>query len=81
MNPTKDDLKQALAALTAIAEAIQTLGEVPSGHLYARVMGHMDIHAYERIIATLIKAGLVVQDRSYMLRWTGPARVEKGGAS
>ena len=53
---------EALAAVRvahAIAETIRELGEVPSGHLYARVMGVMDLRQYEQVISLLIDARLV----------------------
>ena len=44
---------EALAAVRvahAIAESIRELGEIPSGHLYARLMGIMDLRQYEQVI-------------------------------
>lgn len=55
----------------AIAEAIQALGEVPAGHLYAHVMGHMSYEAFERILGALVSAG-VVSRKNHLLTWTGP---------
>ena len=45
MTTTADQLKAGLAALQALAEAIRELKQIPSGHLYARVMNYMDINA------------------------------------
>jgi len=56
----------------AIAEAIQTLREVPAGHLYAHVMQHMSLDEFERVIAVLVRAG-VVKRANHLLTWTGPA--------
>ena len=67
---------EALAAVRvahAIAETIRELGEVPSGHLYARVMGVMDLRQYEQVIGLLIDARLVERAPSHLLRWIGPA--------
>ena len=67
---------EALAAVRvahAIAETIRELGEVPSGHLYARVMGVMDLRQYEQVIDLLIDARLVERAPSHLLRWIGPA--------
>jgi hypothetical protein len=67
---------EAIAAVRvahAIAEAIRNLGEVPSGHLYARVMGVMDLRQYEQVIDLLIDARLVEREPSHLLRWIGPA--------
>jgi hypothetical protein len=56
----------------AIAESIRELGEIPSGHLYARLMGIMDLGQYEQVIGLLIDTRLVERDRSHLLRWIGP---------
>ena len=66
---------EALAAVRvahAIAETIRELGEVPSGHLYARVMGVMDLRQYEQVIDLLIEVQLVAREPSHLLRWIGP---------
>ena len=57
----------------AVAETIRELGAVPSGHLYARIMGVMELHQYEQVIDLLIDARLIERDRSHLLRWIGPA--------
>ena len=67
---------EAIAAVRvahAVAETIRELGQVPSGHLYARLMGVMDLHQYEQVIGLLVDARLVERDRSHLLRWIGPA--------
>lgn len=69
MKPTAEQIKAALAITRAIADAIRELGSIPSGELYARVMGHMSLENYEKVIATLIGAGLVRRDNSHMLTW------------
>jgi hypothetical protein len=66
---------EALAAVRvahAIAESIRELGEIPSGHLYARLMGIMDLRQYEQFIDVLIDARLVEREPSHLLRWIGP---------
>ena len=67
---------EAIAAVRvahAVAETIRELGQVPSGHLYARLMGVMELHQYEQVIGLLVDARLVERDRSHLLRWIGPA--------
>lgn len=66
---------EALAAVRvahAIAESIRELGEIPSGHLYARLMGIMDLCQYEQVIDLLIDARLVEREPFHLLRWIGP---------
>lgn len=65
-----EQLTSALMVCKAIADAIQQLGEVPSGTLYAHVMGKMDMPTYERVIATVVSAGLV-EKRGDLLVWKG----------
>jgi len=61
MSTTKKQLVAGLDTLRALADTIQELGEVPSGHLYASVMGVIDIHGYQRAIGLLVKSGAVRQ--------------------
>ena len=63
--------RAALDVVFAIAEAIRTLGSVPSGELYARVMNVMSLQSYQQVIASLVAAG-VVEESAHMLRWIGP---------
>lgn len=65
---------EAIAAVRiAQAEAIRDLRHVPSGHLYARLMGVMTLQQYEQVIDLLIEARLVERTPSHLLRWIGPA--------
>jgi len=68
MKPTNAALQAALA----LTEAIRELGSVPSGELYARVMGTFSIASYENIIRALVNAKLVREDASHLLTWIGP---------
>lgn len=68
---TKQQVQASVNALLAIAEAIRELGEVPSGELYARLMGHMDLETYESFIRRLVGAKLV-ENRGHLLVWVGP---------
>jgi hypothetical protein len=56
----------------AVAEAVRELKEIPSGHLYARLMGHLSLDQYEQVVALLVRTKLVEKDASHMLRWVGP---------
>jgi hypothetical protein len=67
------EAKQAINVIHAVAEVIRELGEVPSGHLYAQVMGVVDLATYNKIIELLKGAGLV-SENAYLLTWTGPKK-------
>lgn len=68
-----DDAKvhAALALIRILGDALRELKRVPSGEFYARVMGHMDIHTYNRAIDTLKRAGLV-EEKNHELIWKEP---------
>lgn len=78
MSTTRDQIKAAFEVTRAVADTIRELGEVPSGHLYARMMGTMELHQYEQVIGVLKHAELVEETPAHLLRWIGP---KKGGTS
>ena len=65
---TANQLKAGFKALQALAEAIRELKQIPSGHLYARVMNYMDINAYEKAISLLCNSG-VIRKNGDLLVW------------
>jgi hypothetical protein len=69
--PTKSQAAAAVTAVAAVAEAIRSLGSIPSGQLYAQVMSYLTIEAYNRIIEILKRADLVAEE-NHVLRWVGP---------
>ncbi len=71
MEATKEQLKSAFTMLTAVSEAIREAGRIPSGTLYAVLMGKVNIAGYEKMIGILKGAGLV-EERSHELIWIGP---------
>lgn len=77
MTASKQQADAALQMAAAVAAAIQALGEVPSGHLYARLMGHMSLQSYESIVRSL-KGAKLVEEKNHLLCWTGPKAA--GGA-
>lgn len=70
-DPTRQEVDQALAIVKAVADTIRELKEVPSGHLYARVMGHMSYVTYESIVGMLKRTGFVVE-KHHVLTWVEP---------
>ena len=67
---TKEQQTEAVVEIIkAVADAIRELKRVPSGHLYARLMGHMDLDQYNLIIGLLINAGLIEKTNSHELIW------------
>jgi len=70
-NKKEMNLKEAIVwkAVGAIDDAIKEAGEdgIPSGHLYAAVMGHMNLDTYNGIIDILKKAGKV-KEENFLLK-------------
>lgn len=73
MSATARQVETALQVTAIVGDCIRDLGSVPSGHLYARLMDHMDLRTYEAIVAALKQAGLVSESAN-LLTWTGPAK-------
>ncbi len=69
--PTTEQINAYMAIVEALSEAIEGLGEVPSGHLYAVVMGKINLDTYERIIDLLVSVGCVTRKPGHVLKWTG----------
>lgn len=69
----EESVGAALQMAKVVAEAIRDLGRVPSGHLYARLMAHMNLATYEKIIGILKRGGLV-EEKNHELIWIGPAK-------
>ena len=77
-NVTDTDKVRAKAYVTmilAISDCIRDLGEVPSDHLYARLMDKLSIEAYQSIINALINTK-VVREQNHLLTWIGPLKPE-----
>lgn len=71
--PTREQVKAAIEMVMAVGDTIRDLGSVPSGELYARLMGHMTLNTYNMLIERLKGAG-VVKEEAHLLTWTGPAK-------
>lgn len=78
--PTFREMRAALDVVAALAEVIREVGSIPSGHLYAQVMGQLSIGQYERIVGLLKRAG-VIEERGHVLTWVGPALEKTPGAA
>lgn len=74
---SKEQVKAAVGMVAAIAETVRELGKVPSGELYAQLMGTVSLEQYEQILGLLKRADLVKVE-SHELIWIGP-HIPKGG--
>ena len=68
---TKAELVQGLMLMKAVCETVRELGEVPSGTVYAALMGHCTFPAYQSLISQLVNTGLISLNGN-LLKWTGP---------
>lgn len=68
---TKESAKVLLQIVSAIADTIRELGEVPSGVLYAHLMGKLSLDNYQYIIDILKQSGKVKESNSHLLSWQG----------
>ncbi len=70
MQTVTNEAAGAVLVIKAVADAIRDLGSIPSGHLYAQLMGHMSLDQYQQIIGILTRTGLIVES-GHVLTWKG----------
>lgn len=73
MTPTKQELNAGMQMIIVVTEAIREAGELPEGTLYATLIGKVDAEGFEKMIAMIVRTGLVERTPSHLLRWIGPA--------
>ena len=67
---TTEQAYKLIQFMGAIASLIKEVKSIPSGHLYAQLMGKMSLDQYNDLIATLQNAGLVSL-KNDLLTYTG----------
>jgi hypothetical protein len=72
-NTQTAQVSAAFQIVAAVAEAIRDLGTVPSGVLYANLMGKLDLAGFEKIVG-ILKGAQLVSERGHQLTWIGPAK-------
>lgn len=72
-----EEISKVKAVINIVAEAIEALGSVPAGHLYARVMQHLSYNSFEAVISLLVGQGKVRRQPSHLLTWIGPKKEGK----
>lgn len=70
-NVTAEQVTAGIRAAAAVGEVIRDLGSIPSGHLYAHLMGRMSLDTYNSLIGILKQANLV-EEKNHLLTWVGP---------
>jgi hypothetical protein len=56
--------------MKAVAEAIKEAGSIPSGHLYAQLMGKMSLGSYEKMIDAMRRMG-VIKIENHLITYAG----------
>ncbi len=69
---TKEQTKAALQIMMAVAETIREMREVPSGVLYAHLMGKMNLEQYNSMLGVLERNKLITVGLNHVIHWTGP---------
>ena len=57
--------------LTSVAMTIHELKTVPSGTLYAQLMGHMSLETYQSLVDCMKNIGLIKETPEHLLVWIG----------
>lgn len=63
----KQQISAAIEAIAAIGRVIRDVKRIPSGHLYAQLMGVLSLEKYEAAIAILKKGGLVREESNELI--------------
>ena len=69
--PTQKQKEYGVKLIMAVTEAIREAKRIPSGHLYAMLMGKMNIDTYNQLITIIKRTGLV-KEEYHELIWVGP---------
>ena len=62
-------IKAAVEIMKAVASAVKELGSIPSGHLYAQLMGKMSLETYQDMIATMERLN-VISVKNHLITYT-----------
>lgn len=60
----------AVQIVVAVGQAIREAKSIPSGHLYAHLMGRMNLETYNKVIGVLKNTG-AVKEENHVLTWVG----------
>ena len=55
----EEKMKAAVQIMKAVAESIKEVGSIPSGHLYAQLMGKMSLGSYEKMICAMQRMQII----------------------
>jgi len=64
-------MKAAVEVMKAVASVVKELGSIPSGHLYAQLMGKMSFNSYEKMTGALERMGVIRIDGDHLITYIG----------
>lgn len=62
-----EQLKAIQGVLDAVCDTIKSAKTLPSGHLYAMLMGYMSLDQYNEIIQALIEVGKIRKENDLLI--------------
>ena len=65
-----EQIQAAITAVSDIGKVIREVKRIPSGHLYAQLMGVMSLERYEMVISLLKKTKLITEQNNELI-WIG----------
>lgn len=72
-NVTPEQTRAALAVVQAVSDTVRELKRVPSGHVYAVLMGRVSLTGYQKILGILKRGGVIEETPGHELVWIGDA--------
>lgn len=63
----KQQITAAIEAISAIGRVIRDVKRIPSGHLYAQLMGVLSLEKYESAIGILKKGKLIAEEHNKLI--------------
>lgn len=63
----KQQITAAIEAISAIGRVIRDVKRIPSGHLYAQLMGVLSLEKYESAIGILKKGKLIAEEHNELI--------------
>lgn len=63
----KQQIAAAIEAISAIGRVIRDVKRIPSGHLYAQLMGVLSLEKYESAISILKKNKLIAEEHNELI--------------
>lgn len=67
MQLTKKQIEAYIELHRAIADTVRELKQIPSGHLYARLMSVLSFEQFDKIVTTLCNSGVIRKENDLLI--------------